>query len=118
MYSTHSCNCVAAGLLDEASEPSSDVEVLSSPRARIILRRLAVAAGITLLVGALVAVRFFVHFVPKTDWAPLCIPNATASTELPTFDHSAAYHNVTLAPCTETVTVHLPPTTWSAYIPI
>jgi len=104
-----------AGLLDEASSGADDVEVLSSSRARLILSRLAVVSGVLLLVGILIAIRLFVHVEVKTDWAALCIPTTGNATHPPSIDFSSMYSNVTLAPCNETIAVHLPPTVWSAY---
>ena len=103
------------GLLDEASSGADEVEVMSSSRARLILSRLAVVIGVLLLVGVLIAVRLFVHVNVKTDWAALCIPTTGNTTHPPSVDHSSMYSNVTLAPCNETIAVHLPPTVWSAY---
>jgi len=105
-----------AGLLDEASG-ASDVEVLSSSKATLVLRRLAVAVCVLLLVGVLIAVRLFVHVDTKTDWAVLCIASTSNETHaLNTNDYTSLYSNVTLAPCNETATVRLPPTTWAAYV--
>jgi len=105
-----------AGLLDEASSGADEVEVLSTSRARLILSRLAVFIGVLLLVGVLIAVRLFVHVDMKTDWAALCIPTTGNATHPPSVDFYSMYSNVTLAPCNETVTVHLPPTVWSAFV--
>ena len=105
-----------AGLLDEASG-ADDVEVIHSSRSKVILSRLAVVVGVLLVVGVLIAVRLFVHVVEKTDWALLCIPTTANGTDPPNAGYATAlYTNVTLAPCNMTTPVHLPPTTWAAYI--
>jgi len=107
-----------AGLLDEASGVD-EVEVVTASRARIIASRLAVVIVVMLLVGVLVAVRLLVHVEVKTDWTELCIPTSSSNaTHLAWSDvDSATYTNVTLAPCNTTaITVHLPSTTWAAFI--
>ena len=106
-----------AGLLDETSG-ANEVEVLSSSRAKILVSRLAVVVGVLLIVGALIAVRFFVHVDNKTEWALLCTPTNNSVTHSPSVSPSSLYTNVTLAPCNETITVHLPPTVWVAYADI
>jgi len=109
---------VAAGLLDEASAAADDVEVLHSSRSRVILSRLAVVVGVLLVVAVLVGVRLFVHVGAKTDWASLCIPAAINDTDALSSGYiTALYPNVTLAPCNLTTAIHLPPTTWAAYVP-
>ena len=108
-----------SGLLDEASASGADeVEVIRSSRAKIIVSRLAVLAGVLLLTGVLIAVRLFVHIDVKTDWTSLCLPTIGNATHPLNVDYSDLYSNVTLAPCNETAMVHLPPTTWSAYFPV
>jgi len=106
---------MAAGLLDESSG-AGEVEVVRSPRATVIVSRLAVLAGVLLLVGVLIAIRLFVHIEVKTDWRLLCLPTTSNATTPLYVDYAAAYPNVTLAPCNETVVTSLPPTTWSAYV--
>ena len=96
---------------------ADDIQVIRSSRSSLILRRLAVVGGVLLVLGALIAVRLFVHVHAKTDWAVLCIPTVANVTEPPSVtDSTALYPNVTLAPCNLTTTVHLPPTMWAAYV--
>ena len=76
---------------------------------------MAVIVGVLLIVGVLIAVRVLVHVGTETDWAVLCIP--TNGTAPPSVAYTAdLYPNVTLAPCNLTTAVHLPPTTWAAYV--
>jgi len=109
----HDCCCLIAGLLDESSG-AAEVEVITSSRTRIILSRLAVLVGVLAVVGVLVAIRLFVH-ITVTDQALLCLPTTSSATSL---DYSVLHTNTTLPPCNETVSVHLPPTVWSAYVQI
>ena len=109
------CACGRAGLLDEVTSAAPDIEVVSSPRAKIIASRLAVVVGVLLLVGVLVAVWLLVDVTPTTSWAMLCVPTSSGPLDPP--PRFAYFSNSSLPPCNDTVTVpRLPPTTWSAYI--
>jgi len=81
------------------------------------MSRLPVLVGVLVVVGVLVAIRFFVHITvsSETDWTLLCLPTSSNATSL---DYSVLQPNTTLPPCNETVSVHLPPTMWSAYVHI
>jgi len=108
--------CAVAGLLDEAPA-INDVQVVHSSTSRVILSRVAVVVGVVLVVGVLIAVRLFVHVQSKIDFALLCIPTNSSDTDLLSARYtSTLYSNVTLPPCNMTSTVHLPASTWAAYV--
>ena len=110
------CFPAVAGLLDEAPA-INDVQVVHSSTSRVILSRVAVVVGVVLVVGVLIAVRLFVHVQSKIDFALLCIPTNSSDTDLLSARYtSTLYSNVTLPPCNMTSTVHLPASTWAAYV--